>query len=32
MDWHTALTEWWARVNKAAVAAFFVGLLFGLLV
>ena len=32
MDWNTTLTELWARTNKAAVAAFFVGLIFGLLV
>lgn len=32
MDFQTKLTELWARTNKAAVAAFFVGLIFGLIV
>lgn len=32
MDWKTSLTEFWARANKAAITAFFVGLIFGLLV
>lgn len=32
MDYKTKLTELWARTNKAALAAFFVGLIFGLLV
>lgn len=32
MDFQTKLTEMWARTNKAAVTAFFVGLIFGLLI
>ena len=32
MDWRTTLSEIWARTNKAALTAFFVGFIFGLLV
>lgn len=32
MDWRTTLSEFWARANKPAITAFFVGLIFGLLV
>lgn len=32
MDWKTTLKEYWAKTNKAAIVAFVVGLVVGILV
>lgn len=31
MDLRPAITDWWLRANRAAIVAFFAGLLIGLL-